>query len=167
MALSAEVAICDIYRAVHVRLVLAHPASLVRTRERRLLRTIPHFTARVALLRRVTRIHRLDGDPLLDGLVAYLRVEFGEPPSVETPVHELAVVHRLPDVRQVFQNQHGVLDGFGVLHDITGDTMEHVVYLVSQVVAEGVLEEVTGKGRNKEYRASEIFGILEQPPQTY
>lgn len=32
---------------------------------------------------------------------------------------------------------------------------------------EGVLEEVTGKERNKEYRAKEIFEILERPPQTY
>jgi Fic family protein len=32
---------------------------------------------------------------------------------------------------------------------------------------EGVLEEVTGKQRNKEYRAREIFEILERPPQTY
>jgi Fic family protein len=32
---------------------------------------------------------------------------------------------------------------------------------------EGVLEEVTGKQRNKEYRAREIFDILERPPQTY
>ena len=32
---------------------------------------------------------------------------------------------------------------------------------------EGVLEEVTGKQRNKEYRAKEIFEILERPPQTY
>ncbi|MFU8869117.1 Fic family protein [Natronococcus sp.] len=32
---------------------------------------------------------------------------------------------------------------------------------------DGVLEEVTGKQRNKEYRAREIFEILERPPQTY
>lgn len=32
---------------------------------------------------------------------------------------------------------------------------------------EGVLEEVTGKQRNKEYRATEIFEVLERPPQTY
>ncbi|MFA9504421.1 Fic family protein [Natrinema sp. H-ect1] len=32
---------------------------------------------------------------------------------------------------------------------------------------EGILEEVTGKDRNKEYRAKEIFEILERPPQTY
>ena len=38
---------------------------------------------------------------------------------------------------------------------------------INQLVEEGVLEEVTGKGRNKEYRAREIFSILEQPPQTY
>jgi len=38
---------------------------------------------------------------------------------------------------------------------------------INDLVDEGVLEEVTGKGRNKEYRAREIFEILEQPPQTY
>ena len=38
---------------------------------------------------------------------------------------------------------------------------------INQLVDEGVLEEVTGNGRNKEYRAREIFDILEQPPQTY
>jgi len=32
---------------------------------------------------------------------------------------------------------------------------------------EGVLEEVTGNDRNKEYRAKEIFEILERPPQTH
>jgi len=32
---------------------------------------------------------------------------------------------------------------------------------------EGILEEVTGNERNKEYRAKEIFEILERPPQTY
>ncbi|GAA0681573.1 Fic family protein [Natronoarchaeum mannanilyticum] len=32
---------------------------------------------------------------------------------------------------------------------------------------DGVLEEVTGKDRNQEYRAKEIFEILERPPQTY
>lgn len=38
---------------------------------------------------------------------------------------------------------------------------------ITDLEAEGVLEEVTGKQRNKEYRAKEIFDILEQPPQTY
>ncbi|WP_176393188.1 hypothetical protein [Natronolimnobius baerhuensis] len=30
-----------------------------------------------------------------------------------------------------------------------------------------VLEETTGNERNREFRASEIFEILERPPQTY
>jgi len=38
---------------------------------------------------------------------------------------------------------------------------------IESLEADGVLEEVTGKQRNKEYRAKEIFDILEQPPQTY
>ena len=38
---------------------------------------------------------------------------------------------------------------------------------VGSLVDDGVLEEVTGKQRNKEYRATEIFEILERPPQTY
>lgn len=32
---------------------------------------------------------------------------------------------------------------------------------------DGVLEDVTGDERNKEFRATEIFEILERPPQTY
>jgi len=38
---------------------------------------------------------------------------------------------------------------------------------IADLEADGVLEEVTGKQRNKEYRAKEIFDILERPPQTY
>jgi len=57
---------------------------------------------------------------------------------VETAVHVLAVVHRLPYVRQVFQNKNGILDRLGVVHDFAGDAVEHVVYLVPQVVTEGL-----------------------------
>jgi len=39
--------------------------------------------------------------------------------------------------------------------------------VIDSLQDEGILEEVTGKQRNKEYRAREIFQILEQPPQTY
>ena len=78
--LSAEVAVCDVHPSVYVRLVLAHPTRTVRTIERRLSRTIPYLTARMAILRGVARVHVLNGDALLDGLVAYLRMEFGEPP---------------------------------------------------------------------------------------
>lgn len=38
---------------------------------------------------------------------------------------------------------------------------------ITALEGDGVLEEVTGKARNKEYRAREIFEILERPPQTY
>lgn len=38
---------------------------------------------------------------------------------------------------------------------------------IESLESDGVLEEVTGKQRNKEYRAKEIFDILEKPPQTY
>ncbi|WP_205738931.1 Fic family protein [Halonotius pteroides] len=38
---------------------------------------------------------------------------------------------------------------------------------IADLEADGVLEEVTGKQRNKEHRAKEIFDILERPPQTY
>lgn len=50
------------------------------------------------------------------------------------------------------------------LFDVEQPTASRVV---NDLLDEGVLEEVTGKGRNKEYRAREIFEILEQPPQTY
>jgi hypothetical protein len=63
-------------------------------------------------------------------------VEFGEPPSVETPVDEVTVVHRFSYIRQVFQNKNGAFDGLGILHDFAGDTVKHVVYLPLHVVSE-------------------------------
>ncbi|MEA5385996.1 Fic family protein [Haloarculaceae archaeon H-GB11] len=38
---------------------------------------------------------------------------------------------------------------------------------IGQLVQDGVLEETTGQERNKEYRAKEVFDILEKPPVTY
>lgn len=38
---------------------------------------------------------------------------------------------------------------------------------IESLQEDGILEEVTGKERNREYRATEIFEILERPPQTY
>ncbi|WP_433632567.1 Fic family protein [Halomicrococcus sp. NG-SE-24] len=38
---------------------------------------------------------------------------------------------------------------------------------IERLQEDGRLEEVTGKKRYKEFRATEIFDILEQPPQTY
>jgi len=38
---------------------------------------------------------------------------------------------------------------------------------ISRLEDAGVLEEVTGKDYGREYRAAEVFEILERPPQTY
>ncbi len=50
------------------------------------------------------------------------------------------------------------------LFDVDRSTASRAITALQE---DGVLEEVTGKERNKEYRAREIFEILEQPPQTY
>lgn len=38
---------------------------------------------------------------------------------------------------------------------------------IHALIEDGILEEVASPGRSKDYRAREIFDILEQPPQTY
>ena len=48
--------------------------------------------------------------------------------------------------------------------DVSGPTAYRAI---DQLVADGVLEETTGNERNKEYRAAEIFDVLEKPPETY
>jgi Fic family protein len=50
------------------------------------------------------------------------------------------------------------------LLDVTGPTAYRSI---ERLVEDGVLEETTGNERNKEYRAKEIFEILEKPPETY
>jgi len=50
------------------------------------------------------------------------------------------------------------------LLDVTAPTAYRAI---DQLEEQGVLEETTGKERNREYRAREIFEILERPPQTY
>ncbi len=50
------------------------------------------------------------------------------------------------------------------LLDVTSPTAYRAI---DQLEDEGVLEETTGKERNREYRAREIFEILERPPRTY
>ena len=62
---------------------------------------------------------------------------------METAVHVLAVVHRLPYVRQIFEKGNGIFDGLSVLHDLAGDAVEHVVYLVPQAVTEGFCYTLT------------------------
>ncbi|MXV61852.1 Fic family protein [Natronorubrum sp. JWXQ-INN-674] len=50
------------------------------------------------------------------------------------------------------------------LLDVTGPTAYRAL---DRLEAEGVLEETTGNERNREFRAREIFDILERPPRTY
>ncbi len=48
--------------------------------------------------------------------------------------------------------------------DVSGPTAYRAIESLRE---DGVIEEVTGKDRNREFRAAEIFDVLEQPPQTY
>ncbi|MFP8953668.1 Fic family protein [Natrialbaceae archaeon A-arb3/5] len=48
--------------------------------------------------------------------------------------------------------------------DVTAPTAYRALERLEEA---GILEETTGKERNREYRAREIFEILERPPQTY
>lgn len=50
------------------------------------------------------------------------------------------------------------------LFDVEPSTASRAIAALEE---DGVLEEVTGNERNKEYRAREIFEILERPPETY
>ena len=50
------------------------------------------------------------------------------------------------------------------LLDVSGPTAYRAL---DALVDDGVLEETTGNQRNREYRAREIFEILEKPPETY
>jgi Fic family protein len=46
------------------------------------------------------------------------------------------------------------------------DGSDATVYrALNELVDDGVLEEITGKQKRKEYRATEIFAIIEQPPE--
>ena len=48
--------------------------------------------------------------------------------------------------------------------DVSGPTAYRAIHSLE---TDGLIEEVTGKERNREYRATEIFEILERPPATY
>ena len=98
VTLSTTVAVCNVYRPVHIGLILTDPTAAVRASKRRLSWPGAMFTASVARLRRVPGIHRLDGNPLLGGFVANLGVELRKAPPVQPSIHLLAVVHVLADV---------------------------------------------------------------------
>jgi Fic family protein len=65
---------------------------------------------------------------------------------------------------KLFQNPYLVASEVADMLEVTGPTAYRAIHALED---EGVLEEVTGKERNKEYRATEIFEILERPPSTY
>lgn len=66
--------------------------------------------------------------------------------------------------RKLFHNPYIVASDVTEMLDVTGPTAYRAI---RSLESDGVLEEVTGKERNKEYRATEIFEILERPPSTY
>jgi len=65
---------------------------------------------------------------------------------------------------KLFQDPYVVASEVAEMLDVTGPTAYRAINTLEN---EGILEEVTGKERNKEYRATEIFEILERPPSTY
>ena len=142
VTLSTTVAVCNVYRPVHAGLILTGPTADVRAVEHCLSWPGTVATASVARLRRVSKVHRFDGNTPLGGFVANLCVELRKAPSVQQPIHILIVVHVFPDVRQVFQHQHWILDRLGVLHDLSGHTVEHLVNLVPQCVTVGLYDSL-------------------------
>lgn len=65
---------------------------------------------------------------------------------------------------KLFEQPYLTASMAGDLLDVTRPTAYRAI---NTLVKEGVLEETTGKERNREYRAKEIFKILEEPPETY
>lgn len=66
--------------------------------------------------------------------------------------------------RSLFENPYFTASQAAEILDVESSTAYRAI---DRLRNEGVLEEVTGKERYQEFRAKEIFEILEQPPQTY
>jgi len=66
--------------------------------------------------------------------------------------------------RRLFRDPYIVAAEVAEMLDVAGPTAYRAINTLEN---EGILEEVTGKERNREYRATEIFEILERPPSTY
>ncbi|AEN04503.1 Fic family protein [Halolamina sp.] len=54
-----------------------------------------------------------------------------------------------------------------LVEELLGVSSPTAYRAIERLVADGVLKETTGRERNREYRAKEIFDILEKPPTTY
>ncbi|MFC7080283.1 Fic family protein [Halorussus caseinilyticus] len=66
--------------------------------------------------------------------------------------------------RRLFENPYFTASEVAEMLDVERSTAYRAIETLRD---DGVLEEVTGKERYKEFRATEIFDILERPPQTY
>ncbi|MDL0131927.1 Fic family protein [Halobacterium salinarum] len=89
----------------------------------------------------------------LDDLRHHYEDEYG---GVQYTKHQLAC--------NLFEQPYVTTKTVADMFDVERSTAYRAI---TELEAEGVLEEVTGTGRTNEYRAKEIFEILEQPPQTY
>ncbi|ERG98795.1 MAG: hypothetical protein J07HQX50_02842 [Haloquadratum sp. J07HQX50] len=116
----------DVGRRVDVRLVLHHPTLIVHASERRLRRPRTEVAAGVARLGRVCRVHLLHRDTRFEGFVFDGSGEPCERPVVETAVHPFVIVEMLVDVRQVFENNNGVLELTCVLNGLARGLLHHV-----------------------------------------
>ena len=66
--------------------------------------------------------------------------------------------------RRLFENPYFTASEAAEMLDVERTTAYRAIRTLE---AEGVLEEVTGNERYQEFRATEIFAILERPPRTY
>ena len=101
---------------VDIRLVLRNPTLVVRASECRLRRPRTGVAAGVARLVRVRRVHEPHRDTRFEGLVLDAPLGSSERPIAETAIHPRAVVEVFADVRQVFENNHRILELSGVLN---------------------------------------------------
>lgn len=65
---------------------------------------------------------------------------------------------------RLFERPYLTANNVEEMLDVSGPTAYRAIHSLED---DGVLEEVTGKESHREYRASEIFEILERPPTTY
>ncbi|KYH23974.1 hypothetical protein HAPAU_40530 [Halalkalicoccus paucihalophilus] len=107
-------AVGDVRRRVDVCLILRNPTLRVRTTELGLRTTPTDVSARVARLRGVRRVDEPDRDACVKRLILDPPGKASEGPRVKASVHVLPVVESFPDVRQVFKDDYGVVEGFGV-----------------------------------------------------
>nr|CAA25389.1 unnamed protein product [Halobacterium phage phiH] len=130
-------AVSDVDRRVDVCVVLRYPTLVVLTPEL-IAVPIPDVAALVARLARVLRANVFDRDASLSCFVLDTLLQASERPCVEASVHPFAVVEVFADVREVFQNDHRLLESAGVLdclpRRLFDDVCECVLVVVESLV---------------------------------